>query len=72
MFYIVLSFIIATIIALLHKEVKSKRTEKKFTVFVKTFIVSFLVIYIGHTFILSNNCANIINTQEIELGDPDF
>ena len=52
-FYCVLSFVIASVLALFHKENTSDRsikTESRLIVFIKAFIISFATIYIGHTF----------------------
>ena len=75
LFYCALAFVIASVLALFHKETmsdKSIKTESRLTIFIKTFIISFATIYIGHTFFYPIGDGSIMKTHVIEVGDPDF
>lgn len=71
-FFASLSFIIAILCAMLHKSKNDGYTDSKFMIFTKTFIISFIVIYFGCMFFYPQGGINIVKTQEIEVGDPDF
>lgn len=70
LFVAAVSAIIASLLAIMKKEHPGD-SETKLTLGIKTFIVSFVVIYFGLVF-FTPNINSIVKTQEIETCDPDF
>lgn len=75
-FHAILAFIISCSIAILHKEIRDDKkriqNDSKMMVFGKSFILSFLVLYIGYTFFFPQEAFDALKPHDIEIGDPDF
>lgn len=73
LFSLLCSGVIGTLLALMHKENKNNKTyDTRLVVFIKSTVVSFIIIYFACTFFPPQSLYDIAKTQEIELGDPDF
>lgn len=70
-FVATVSLIIATILSVLHKPDSHLQGDSKFTVGVKVFIVSFVVMYIGLVF-FTPQLSGLAKGQVIETCEPDF
>jgi hypothetical protein len=69
----ILSLIIAVLVALTHSPASHEdRGGAAVSLAVKTFIISFLVIYFGVPYLIPAIASHVGGGQVIELGEPDF